>query len=203
MRTLPVLCSVLLFTALSFGQNGRAFPGYCPYGCGPYIPMLTTPSLTFTTISPNPTGATNATGGLVAGATNSTLSEVSGNSDAVFTMPVWYSGGQTPLISPVSAGSPPSAGAPMPPALPRMMNAPERRREMRRMEGPEEMQGEEMHGQPATQQAWVYFTGAGPAGEAASGNARPATRTYSNQDVARQEERNGLVKYDSKTEKIQ
>ncbi len=91
----------------------------------------------------------------------------------------------------------------MPPALPRMMNAPERRREMRRMEGPEEMQGEEMHGQPATQQAWVYFTGAGPAGEAASGNARPATRTYSNQDVARQEERNGLVKYDSKTEKIQ
>lgn len=191
MRTLPVLCSVLLFTVSGFGQNGRAIPGYCPYGCGPYIPMLTTPSLSFTTVSPNPVGATNATGGLVAGATNSTLSEVSGNADAVYTMPVWYSGGQTPLISPISAGSPTSQESPR-------MNVPEHWRGMRRMEAPEEV-----HGEPAPQQAWIYFSAVETAGEAAPGNARQATRTYSNQDVARQEQQNGFVKYDSKTEKIQ
>lgn len=191
MRTLPVLCSVLLFTVSGFGQNGRAMPGYCPYGCGPYIPMLTTPSLSFTTVSPNPIGATNATGGLVAGATNSTLSEVSGNVDAVYTMPVWYSGGQTPLISPISAGSPTSQESPR-------MNVPEHGRGMRRREAPEEVRGE-----PAPQQAWIYFSAVETAGEAASGNARQATRTYSNQDVARQEQQNGFVKYDSKREKIQ
>jgi len=182
---------VLLFTVSGFGQNGRAIAGYCPYGCGPYIPMLTTPSLSFTTVSPNPIGATNATGGLVAGATNSTLSEVSGNADAVYTMPVWYSGGQTPLISPISAGSQTSQESPE-------MNFPEHRRGMRRMEAPEEV-----HGEPAPQQAWIYFSAVETAGEAAPGNARQATRTYSNQDVARQEQQNGFVKYDSKTEKIQ
>ena len=191
MRILPVLCSVLLFTALGFGQNGRPILGYCPYGCGPYIPMLTTPSLSFATVSPNPIGATNATGGLVAGATNSPLSEVSGNTDAVYTMPVWYSGGQTPLISPLAAGSPMSQESPK-------MNVPEHRRGMRRMEAPEEV-----HGEAAPQQAWIYFSAVGTVGEAAPGNAPQATRTYSNQDVTRQEQQNGFVKYDSKTEKIQ
>ena len=94
MRTLSVLFSVLLLSVLGFGQSGqRGIPGYCPYGCGPYVPLITTPSLSFATVSPNPVGATNATGGLIAGATNSTLSEVSGNDDAVYTEPVWYSGG--------------------------------------------------------------------------------------------------------------
>ncbi len=193
MRSLPVLFSVLLFTALGFGQNGRAIPGYCPYGCGPYIPMLTTPSLSFATVSPNPIGATNATGGLIAGATDSTLSEVSGNTDAVYTMPVWYSGGQTPLISPLAAGSPTSQESPE-------VNPPEHRRGMRRMEASEE----EMNRQPAPEQAWIYFSAVDQAAAAgAPGNARQATKTYSNQDVTRQEEKNGSVKYDGKTEKIQ
>ncbi len=190
MRSLPVLCSLLLFTALGFGQNGRAIPGYCPYGCGPYIPMITTPHLTFATVSPNPIGATNATGGLVAGATNSTLSEVSGNTDAVYTVPVWYSGGQTPQISPLAAGSPTSQESPR-------MNAPEHRRGMRRTEASEEATNR----QPAPEQAWIYYSNLGTAGEAAPGNT--ATKTYSNQDVTRQEQQNGLVKYDGKTEKIQ
>ncbi len=160
MRSLPVLFSVLLFTALGFGQNGRAIPGYCPYGCGPYIPMLTTPSLSFATVSPNPIGATNATGGLVAGATDSTLSEVSGNTDAVYTMPVWYSGGQTPLISPLAAGSPTSQESPE-------VNPPEHRRGMRHMEASEEA----MNRQPAPEQAWIYFSAADQAA-AAGGSAR-------------------------------
>ena len=184
---------VLLFTALGFGQNGRAIPGYCPYGCGPYIPMITTPHLTFATVSPNPTGATNATGGLVAGATNSTLSEVSGNTDAVYTMPVWYSGGQTPLISPVSAGSPTSQ---------EITRSNERPRASERDAAHGRLGRSDEYRQPAPEQAWIYYSNLGTAGEAASGN-QAATRTYSNQDVARQEQQNGLVKYDSKTEKIQ
>lgn len=186
MRTLTVLCSILLLSALGFGQSViRGIPGFCPYGCGPYIPLITTPQLSFATISPNPVGATNATGGLVAGATNATLSQVSGNLDAVYTMPVWYSGGGTPLISPA-------------------VNAPVHEMRMGRMEYGQRMP----HRHEAAQRAWTYFSSAAetasPA-EAASAakGLRRAARIYSNEDVNRQNQQNGLVKYDSKTKKIQ
>jgi hypothetical protein len=183
MRTLT-LCSILLLSALGFGQDVvRGFPGYCPYGCGPYIPMITTPILSLTTVSPNAAGATNATGGLVAGATNSTLSQVSGNLDAVYTMPVWISGGGTPLTSP-------AVNAPVPP----------RRMQME--------YGRRMHRKhEAAPRAWTYFSAAetvGPAGAASAAKGLPrATRIYSNEDVKRQNQQNGLVRYDSKTQKIQ
>jgi len=182
MRKMTVLGFVLLlFSVLGFGQNGRGIAGYCPYGCGPYVPLLTTPSLTWATVSPNPVGARNATGGLVAGATNSTLSEVSVNTDAVYTMPVWYSGGQTPIISPTAPAA--------------RTFAPERR--MRRDESEMESGREtrlEMHGEEAAApQAWTYYN---------AGKAHTA-RTYSNDDVTRQSQQNGLVKHGGKTEKIQ
>ncbi len=185
MRTLTVLCSILLLSALGLGQNVvRGVAGYCPYGCGPYIPLITTPILSLATISPNPVGASNATGGLVAGATNSTLSQVSGNLDAVYTMPVWYSGGGTPLISPA-------------------VNAPVHAMRMGQME-----HGQGMHREhEAGPQAWTYFSAAETARpvEAASAakGLRRATRIYSNQDVTRQNQHNGVVKYAGKTEKIQ
>jgi hypothetical protein len=193
MPRFAVLCSILLLSVLSFGQNERGIAGYCPYGCGPYIPLITTPSLSFSTVSPNPVGATNATGGLVAGATNSTLSEVARNTDAVYTMPVWYSGGQTPRISPMAAGPRWQA-----PALP---NASVHEREMRHQETREEVHGQ---AEPATQEAWIYFTSGQPTtGAGETGTERHAARTYSNEDVTRQNQKNGQVKYDSKTEKIQ
>jgi hypothetical protein len=197
MPRFAVLCSVLLLSIPGFGQSGRGIAGYYPYGFGPYVPLITTPSLSFATVSPNPVGATNATGGLIAGATNSTLSEVSGNTDAVYTMPVWYSGGQTPRISPVAAGSPRPQGPPPPPPAPAVHE-----REMRHLERGE--RAEEVHGEPATQVAWTYFSSGQPtpaSGEAATG--RHAARSYSNEDVTRQNQKNGEVKYDSKTEKIQ
>lgn len=186
MRTFTVMCAILLLSVVGLGQNVvRGFPGYCPYGCGPYIPLITTPSLSLQTVSPNPAGATNATGGLIAGATNSTLSMVSGNLDAVYTMPVWYSGGGTPLISPA-------------------VNAPVHAMRMGRVE-----YGQRMHRQQeAAQEAWTYFSSAEQtaspvkAASAAKG-LRRAARTYSNEDVKRQNQQNGLVKYDSKTMKIQ
>ncbi|HXO33872.1 MAG TPA: hypothetical protein VN901_16100 [Candidatus Acidoferrales bacterium] len=196
MRRFAVLSSVLLLTALSFGQSERGIAGYCPYGCGPYIPLITTPSLSFATVSSDPVGATNATGGLVAGATNSTLSEVQGSTDATYTVPVWYSGGQTPFISPTAATSP-------------MMEVPRHERRMRGLESGQES-GRELGKEdesPSTEQAWIYFTSAeqaaAPGQVTEGGKARQATRTYSNEDVSRQNQQNGLVKYKGKSEKIQ
>lgn len=99
MRVLPVLCAALLLAAMAAGQTGTARGNYvgCSFGCGPYVPLVTTPSISLQTVSPNPVGASNATGGLTAGATNSTLSLVNGNTDATYTAPVWYSGGDMPL----------------------------------------------------------------------------------------------------------
>ena len=182
MRTVTVICTILLLSALGFGQSVmRGIPGYCPYGCGPYVPLITTPELSFATISPNPAGATNATGGLVAGATNATLSEISGNTDAVYTLPVWYSGGGTPLIAP-------AVNAPVHAAMERMEYR-ERAHEGARSE-------------------WLYFSPAelGPSpvqGASAAKGLTRAARSYSNEDVKRQNQQNGLVKYEGKTQKIQ
>jgi hypothetical protein len=183
MRPLKVIYAILLLSAAGSCQNAiRGFAGYCPYGCGPYIPLITTPMLSFATASANPAGATNATGGLFAGATNSTLSEVSDNLDAVHTVPVWYSGGGVPVIS--------SAVNALAPEMP-----------MGRVEP--------MRPQPeASRQAWTYFRSAEQtaspvqAATAAQG-LRRAARTYSDADVQRQNLQNGLVKYDNKTLKIQ
>lgn len=184
MRTLTVLSVILLMSAIAFGQVERSgYAGYCPYGCGPYIPLLTTPSLSFQTVSPNPVGATNATGGLVAGATNSTLSEVSGNTDAVHTEAMWYSGGGSPLTAPA-------------------VNSPIGGMRMMRPGPPPAMHREEHEG---GHPAWVYFSAVQePAASVASAaTGHPAKHSYSNEDVERQNEQNGTVRYDSKTEKIQ
>jgi hypothetical protein len=180
MRTCTAICAILLLSAAVLCQN--PIQGYCTYGCGPYIPLITTPMLSFQTVSPNPAGATNATGGLVAGATNATLSGVSGNLDAVHTMPVWYSGGGTPLISP-------EVSAPVPAMR------------MGRVELP--------HPLPeAEREAWTYFSTAGEAvspvtAATAAKGLRRAARNYSNADVQRQNQQNGVVKYGNKMLKIQ
>ena len=184
MRKVTLLCTILLLSALAFAQSAaRGFAGNCPYGCGPYVPMLTTPMLSFGTVSSSPVGATNATGGLIAGATNSTLSEVSGNLDAVHTMPVWYSGGGTPLIDP---------------AVNSLV-------ESRRTELPEYRHRRYREHEPA-REAWTYFSRAEQTAspvEVAHAGHRPNVRTFTNVDVQRQNQQNGMVKYDSKALKIQ
>ncbi len=184
MRILTVFSSLLLLSALGFAQGERGVPGYCPYGCGPYVPMITTPNLSFTTYSPNPVGATNATGGLIAGATNGTLSEINGNTSSVYTVPVWYSGGGMPLVEPATN----SAVGGM------RMNA--ARREYR-----EHMEREEGEREAATR-SWVYFA-SGAASPGSVATAHPAKKSYTNSDVLQQNDKNGYVHYDSKTEKIQ
>lgn len=101
MRGFLVAFVVVVFSALGFGQAGsRGIPEYCPYGCGPYVPLVTTPIIEFETVSSSPVGASNATGGLYAGARNATLSLTTRNTDAVHTEVVWESGGGSPAVSP-------------------------------------------------------------------------------------------------------
>jgi len=187
MRSLTATLSLLMFSALAFGQSAEhGIPGYCPYGCGPFIPMVTTPVVSFTTVSPNPAGATNATGGLIAGASNSTLSQPNGNPDAVYTEPVWNSGGGVPLIS-------------------RAVNLPFGSMRMMRRQPTQPAPREP---EASARQPWTYF--ASPEESirsleraSAEKGVRPAQKSYSNADVERQNEKNGAVHYDGKTEKIQ
>src|SRR5215470_17165975 len=126
MRALTVGVLVILISGLAFGQAGaRGVPGLCT-NCGPYVPLISTPNVGFETVSPSPVGASNATGGLHAGARNSTLSIIDGNPDAVHTQVVWYSGGGSPLVSPAVR---------LPRPEPTMAMPEEHMREMQRMHG--------------------------------------------------------------------
>lgn len=185
---LTLVLSLAVGAQIGFAQEpARGFAGYCPYGCGPYIPLITTPSVSFETVAPNPVGARNATAGLASGATNSTLSEISGNTSSVYTAPVWYSGGGTPLVAP-AVNSP--IGTMRPGRFETMRREPE------------------VHERKAEPQAWTYFASAEPgvhsleAASAATG-VKPTKHSYTNDDVQQENDKNGYVHYDSKTEKIQ
>lgn len=175
MRVFAIALAVTISSAVALGQAGaRGVPGYCAYSCGPYIPLITTPSISFETVSPSPVGASNATGGLHAGARNSTLSIIDGNPDAVHTQVVWNSGGGSPLVSPAVR-------------LPRpegpMAGHDEHMEHMMQMMHMEHGQGEEAH-------QWTYYAGraetASPvAASAEVKNMKHAARTYTNDDIAR------------------
>jgi hypothetical protein len=191
MRILSAVCVILLFSALALGQvPARGYAGYPAYG--PYVPLVTTPQVSLETYSPSPVGATNASYGLAAGARNSTFSAIPGNTGSTYTEPVWYSGGGAPLVS-----------APQVSLFPRPLRGGAL---MRRPEGRMET-GEREHAE-AGARAWTYYAApeeTSNAVEAASAakSGKKAARTYTNQDVEQQNQNNGLVKYDSKTEKLQ
>jgi len=98
MRHLSVLCLLLLLcgfasaqTTIIGGTASNWVPAYGVYAA-PYVPLVTTPSVTLSTVSPSPVGASNATWGNVAGASNATLSDefVADPPVGVYTKPVWY-----------------------------------------------------------------------------------------------------------------
>jgi hypothetical protein len=195
MRTLTVLCAILLLSAFAFGQNiGRGFTAYwgCPYGCAPFVPLVTTPMVSLQTVSPSPVGASNATTGLNAGARNSTLETLPANTDSIYSQPVWYSGANT-------VPTPEVAPSGMPPA-PHMMPG-----HMAHMEHMEHMAMMEHHGaeEGATFIAGPVENVSPMESSAAAKSARKASRTYTNQDIDRVNQNTGTVKYDGKTEKLQ
>lgn len=184
MRPYFVLCAVVLIAVAAFGQQPVPhIYGACNYGCGPYIPLLTTPLLSLQQYSPNPVGASNATTGLIAGATNSTLSQPSGNTSSVYTVPVWYQGGDAPRTTSAIHLWPEPAG-----------------------HGMHAMHMERGHGEEA-RPGWIYFSGSEHTANAVSASAAvkragTAGRMYTNDDVQRQNQNNGNVKYKGKSEKM-
>lgn len=191
MRLFTAFCATLFVSGIAFGQMPmtRAYPGYAGYG--PFVPMVTTPQISFETASPNPVGARNATYGLAAGARNSTLSMMSGNTSSVYTEPVWYAGGGAPAIS-----------TPQVSLFPRPLHGGEmfRAAEMR-ME-------EHARGHEAGTREWTYFasmeeTSSPVDASAAAKTGKRATRTITNQDIDQENQKTGTVKYDGKTEKLQ
>src|SRR5258708_3822484 len=186
MRLFTVVCAALFMSSLAVGQTSPIH-GYIGYAYGPYVPLVTTPEISLQSRSTTPTvGATNATGGLLAGARNSTIEMVDGDGRAEYTQPVWYSGGTRPEISRRSVQLR-SVGPGMP---------------MMHMEHRMMME----HEHEAAPKAWTYF-GEAEVSSAAEASAsaktgKRAARTYSNQDVEQENQKNGTVKYDGKTEQI-
>jgi hypothetical protein len=169
------LAVVVVFSALAFGQDGgRGVAGYCPYGCGPYVPLLTTPSVAFVTVTSSPVGASNATAGLQAGARNSTMSLIPANTDMAHTEVVWYSGGGSPSVG--RAVWLPHAEPPRPEPM---------HPEMAMRDGRGERGSE--RGERAT---WTYYVGVAQSASAVEASAaaksgKHAVRTYTNEDIDR------------------
>ncbi len=190
MRTLQLLCAILFLSVFTFAQNVvRPYPGsvQCLYGCAPFVPLVSTPMISFQTVSSSPVGASNATGGLSAGATNSTMESLPVDSSTDHTQVVWYWGANTTPTRDLAE----TALVPLHHPLMEPMQHMEHMRMMH--------QGEEQA---------VYI--AGPlapenVAQLAAGarSVQKATRTITNQDIDQLNQKTGTVKYDSKTEKIQ
>jgi hypothetical protein len=147
-------------------------------------------------------GASNATTGLIAGATNSTLSQIQGSTSSVYTVPVWYQGGGAPLITPAVHLYPEPIGREGHPVHDAMRE--ERRHEERSHVA---RSNEEQGRREEARASWTYITGPEHTASAAVGadeskGVRKAGHVYTNEDVTRQNDKNGTVKYDGKTEKM-
>lgn len=182
MRPYFLLCSVLVVSLAAFAQHPVP-PRIYGYGYGPFVPLMTTPMVSLDQYSPNPVGASNATTGLIAGATNATLSEPVVDTSSVYTVPVWYQGGDAPRTT--SAVH----------LFPEPISHPTRMMAMDHGHGAEARTG------------WIFFSGTEHTSNAASASmaaksGKKASRTYTNDDVQRQNQNNGQVKYDGKTEKM-
>jgi hypothetical protein len=185
MRFVSMCCTLLMLCGFAAAQativGGYASNWAPSYGVyiGPYVPLITTPEVSLSTVSPWAAGASNSAFGLVAGATNSTLSPefVAEPPAPVYTQPVWY--GQTE-----AEFSTPLAYAPSAPSHP-----------IRRREAEREQAFDFISTPRAGRESVAVLMGE-------RGMPKQAGRTYTNQDVERQNQNNGVVKYDSKTEHI-
>jgi hypothetical protein len=183
MRSVCVLCGLLLLCGFAAGQatviGGTASnwaPSYGVYAA-PYVPLITTPSVALSTVSPSAVGASNATWGNVAGATNATLSDefIGAPPVGVYTEPVWY-GPSGPIEGPALGEY---AHHPM---------------HARKHETGEKGFDFVVASRESTESVATMRAGAPATGK--------ASRTYTNQDIDRFNQTTGTVKYDGKTEKL-
>jgi len=186
MRRFTVLGAALFLSTLAVGQIPMVHPGYNDNG--PYVPMVTTPSVSLQTVSPASVGARNATTGLVAGARNSTLSMRDGDTSSVYTQVVWYSGGGAPVI-----------GSPAVLLEVRPMHG--------QMHAGMPMETRDHERTEAGSRNWTYFASSNETvspveASTAAKSGKKATRTITNQDIDQENQKTGTVKYDGKTEEI-
>lgn len=183
MRHLTIFCLLLLLSGLAAAQatvvGGNASNWPTAYGVYvvPSVPRVITPSFALENVSPSAVGASNATFGNVAGASNATLSIVTPPPVGVFAQPVWYGpnpdnpNSTVPLVVVSEGQSQAEAERPS--------------------HGPSEVG-------PASYQSTVgaatLLAAARPAGK--------ASRTYTNQDIDRFNQATGNVKWDGKSEQI-
>jgi len=183
MRLLKTLWMILLLSGLAAAQatvvGGTAsnwVPAYGVYAA-PFVPLVTTPSVTLATVSASAVGASNATFGNVAGATNATLSIVSQPPAGAYTQAIW----SPSYTQPTWFGPSPAEAAAEPTA-----------------EGRPARRG---HAIDVGVASWQSSESAAHL-MASSTGAKKAARTYTNQDVDQVNQKNGTVKYDGKTEHI-
>jgi hypothetical protein len=182
MRSLNTLCLVLLLSGLAAAQTtvigGTAsnwVPAYGVYAA-PFVPLVTTPSVTLATVSPSAVGASNATFGNVAGATNATLSMVSQPPAGAYTQAIWAPAYTQPTWFGPSAETPAESMS---------EGRPARR----------------AHAFDVGLASWQSSESANRL-MASSTGAKKAARTYTNQDVDHVNQKNGTVTYRGKTEHI-
>jgi len=101
MRTLKLTIALCFLSSLALAQvniaGGTAGNWGPSYGVVvvPYVPLITTPSVSLSTYAPSPAGASSTAFGAVAGATNSTLSLPVTSSSGTYTTPEWYGASST------------------------------------------------------------------------------------------------------------
>jgi len=182
MRSLKSLFLVFLLSGLVAAQTtvvgGTAsnwVPAYGVYAA-PFVPLAVTPSVTFATVSPSAAGASNATFGNVAGATNATLSMFSQPPAGAYTQAIW-----TPSYTQPTGFGPlaESAGESMSEARP----------------------AHKAHLLEVGVASWPSSESVNRLMGSSAG-AGKAARTYTNQDVDQVNQTNGTVKYRGKTEHI-
>ena len=184
MRQLTVFCLAIILPTLAAGQaivsSGYVIDSPPPGAYAqPFVPRLSTPSMSFENVSPSPVGASNATAGNVAGATNATLS-VFPAGPVVQHPPSLELG---PTNSSIEFGEETQLNAQ---AEPRTEATP-----------PAETRPLEL-GLASFQDSY------GVAQLAASSRARQqAKRLYTNLDVDRMNQMTGMVKYEGKTERLE
>jgi hypothetical protein len=138
----------------------------------PFVPQLITPNISFSTYSASPVGATNATSGNFAGAANATAENGRGSSGSVVTVPVWYGASAQESTVAGELNSAQSANS-------------------------------EESGRPFNFGGARYeFRTVAARATLAKGNLKKAVRTFSNEDVERQNQNNGTVKYRGKNENL-
>jgi hypothetical protein len=183
MRFSSMCCAFLMLCGWAAGQvtvvGGHAANWVPAYGiyAGPFVPLVTTPEMTLSTVSPWSAGASNRAFGMVAGATNSTLSPefVGETPTGPYAQPVWY-------------GEPPQTGF----APPMHRGRAGEQREMHHERSQEEQTFDFVSTPRESREAAATFL-------AERGPAKRASRSYTNQDVERMNQSNGTVKYDGKS----